>query len=474
MNDLILDSEIKGIIDKKLSSLNKQSITIGTGITSSHMGDERNLREYLLANEVNSYIQLKGYNTFFYLADDSLDPLNFRQLRIAVKKDERLINKYISYCGTPISLIPDPYECHSSYSQHFKKEILKRFMAVGLNPTLVNIANYYDNGQYDFAKEIIFSRFNEVQQYLNKKFPNYTMKKIFYALCKNCAKIDQTTIRVAENKIHTTCKNCNASFSESYNAIKGKFSWKIDCAIKWNIFQTDFEPFNKAYLDPITGSYFIAKEVSLKFFNGNYPEILKYGQVLIKKDLSYQILPSIPIKLLRYLFLKDRRKDLYITKQKLIQIAKDLKIRDGKSYLDFVKSNVPESILSCYLPNENYKQNDLLLRGLHFSECILNLYPFPRVFNEYEIKNFKKQDLNKIADLFEWVIAERVHNNHNLENFKKDVNIYLKNKKIKSSHLFPKIRALLHEPSGAPISRNLYALPISFIANCIKVIKTNE
>lgn len=474
MNDLILDNEIKKIIDRKLSSLNNQFITIGTGIASSHLGDERNLREYILASEVNSYIQFKGYNTFFYLADDSLDPLNFRQLRVAVKKDARLINKYVSYCGIPISLIPDPYECHLSYSKHFQEEILKRFITVGVNPTLVDIASYYNNGQYDFAKEIIFSRFNELQQYLKKNFPYYNMRKIFYALCKNCTKIDQTNIKVRKNKIHTSCESCNTSFSESFSAIKGKFSWKIDCAIKWNIFQTNFEPFNKAYLDPIVGSYIIAKEVSLKFFNGIYPQILEYGQILMKKELSYQILPSIPMELLRYIFLKDRKKDRHITKQKLIQMASDFKILDGKSYLQFVKSDIPSLILSYNLLNDGYNQSDLLLRGLHFSEYILNRYPLPKVPDQYEVKNFKKQDLNKITDFFEWAMVERMHNNHNLEIFKKNMNIYLRNKKIRSSYLFPIIRALLHESPGVPISRNLYTLPPSFIANYIRILKTNE
>ena len=66
-------------------------VTIATGATCAYLGDERNLREFLIADETARHLRAAGHAVFSLLIDDSLDPLNFRQLRVAVDKDPALI-----------------------------------------------------------------------------------------------------------------------------------------------------------------------------------------------------------------------------------------------------------------------------------------------------------------------------------------------------------------------------------------------
>ena len=146
MINSFIDDELKTILEKRISSLSKKYITVGTGITSSHLGDERNLREFIIADETVKYLRSQGYNTLFLLNDDSYDPLNFRQLRVAVNKDEMLIEKYKKYCGMPLTLIPDPYECHASYSAHFQNEILNRLSSLDVNVCIVDSSASYESG----------------------------------------------------------------------------------------------------------------------------------------------------------------------------------------------------------------------------------------------------------------------------------------------------------------------------------------
>src|SRR3970040_1725875 len=94
---------------------------IATGFTTALLGDERTLREFIIGDYVREKLERKGENVVLYLINDNYDPLNYRQLRIGVNKDEKLLKKFERYCGRPISEIPDPFDCHKNYSQHFSQ-----------------------------------------------------------------------------------------------------------------------------------------------------------------------------------------------------------------------------------------------------------------------------------------------------------------------------------------------------------------
>jgi lysyl-tRNA synthetase class I len=80
------------------------------------LGDERLLREFFVGDMKAKELSDSGSNAILYLINDSYDALNERQLRIALNKDERLIEKFKPYCGRPIAEIPDPYGCCASYA----------------------------------------------------------------------------------------------------------------------------------------------------------------------------------------------------------------------------------------------------------------------------------------------------------------------------------------------------------------------
>src|SRR3712207_2857859 len=99
---------------------NQERVTLATGATCAYLGDERNLREFLVADELARVLRKAGHTVVFFLIDDSLEPLNFRQLRVAVNKDEWLLERYGHWCGKPIAHLSDPWNCHESYADHFE------------------------------------------------------------------------------------------------------------------------------------------------------------------------------------------------------------------------------------------------------------------------------------------------------------------------------------------------------------------
>src|SRR3989344_7370669 len=208
--DKFIDSELKEILEEREKKVPSKIITVSAGTTSSGLGDERNLRELLLADTIVKSLREEGKNVFLYLFDDSFDPLTPPKLKIGVNKDKELIKKFEKYYGTPIKLVPDPYKCHSNYSSHFQEQIIERFHNLGIFPTVIDAWSLYQYGQYDFAKEIIFKNYSNIPKILKKHFPNYTMKQIFWILCPKCKKIDNTKIlKVEKGIVLARCDKCH-------------------------------------------------------------------------------------------------------------------------------------------------------------------------------------------------------------------------------------------------------------------------
>ena len=90
-------------------SARKTPYIIATGFTTAFLGDERVLREFIIGDMIKRALDRKGRNTVLYLINDSYDPLNYRQLRIGVNKDEKLLRCFEPYCGRPNFGGPRPF-----------------------------------------------------------------------------------------------------------------------------------------------------------------------------------------------------------------------------------------------------------------------------------------------------------------------------------------------------------------------------
>lgn len=473
MTTSVIDSELEAVIQKRIPVLRSKIIVVGSGITSSHLGDERNLREFLIANSVGNYLREKGKNTLFLLFDDSYDLLNFKQLRVAVNKDEKLIKKFEKYCGMPLKLIPDPYNCHLNYSSHYQTEILKRFYSLDMYPNIIDTYSSYESGLYDFAKEIVFTRYTEIEKFLKIEFPKYTMKKIFWPVCPKCSKMEGVNMEgIKRGKISINCTECKTKTTDSWKNTKGKFSWKIDAAVKWNVFKTDFEAFSKAYLDPDVGSYFIAKKLSEKFFGGYYPEIIHYGQILMDKSLSYKLFASLPKEVFQTIFLTHRKKDIILSEAKIIQFARDYKIDERFSYHDYVVSKLPYDLFESLHGNKvDPKHKKFMDHGIEFALHFLKRELYPKQPKKEKVKAIDRGTLLQIKRVIEWVISYKVeYVDDSLKLFSHNIDDFFVKSKMQKLELFPVIRELLSQEHSLPMNNILYFVPNTFLYGCLLII----
>src|SRR3989338_6255126 len=475
MADKFISRELIDTLAEREKKISSKIITVAAGTTSSGLGDERNLREFLLADNIVKYFREKGKNVFFYLFDDSFDPLTHSQLKVGVKKDRKLIKKFEKYYGTPVKLIPDPYECHNNYSIHFQEEIVTRLHNLEIFPTLIDVWSLYRHGHYNMAKEIVFNNYYKIHKVLNRHFPKYTMKQIFWPLCPKCNKIDNTRVlKVEKGQVLARCDHCRKRIIASWKKIKGKFSWKIDNAIKWNLFKPDFEPYMDAYLDPVAGSYLIAKVLSEEFFGGYFPKAIKIGKTNIDRELSFSLLPTCPRPVMDTLLLANRiTRDIVISEKRVISAAKNTLIEVDLSYYDYVRIRLPYDTVDFTMGKLNNEEIISLINfGREFSKKFLGRNLQPQLPSAVELKNIE-QKLKKqhIIPLINWVIEYKVkHSNSGHDKFLKALNGYLGDHKISRPNLFPVIRQIVSVEESIPLSRLFFFSPIGFLHDFLAIL----
>ncbi|HVL40013.1 MAG TPA: hypothetical protein VM328_11540 [Fimbriimonadaceae bacterium] len=347
-------------------------VTLATGTTCALLGDERTLREFLVADQTARLLRQEGHTVFSLLIDDSYDPLNYRQLRVAVDKDEDLLAQYEQYCGMPIAHVPDPFGCHESLAAHFEDALLARLNALGAQPTIVSTANLYERGLYRPHVHEVLQRLDEVRNLLAQKFPKYNPQKLAWAVCPKCGYIDSTDIeRVGKNELRLMCTRCQRSLELPLAEAQVKLNWKLDCALRWKLFNIDAEPFNKAYLEPQAGAFTVAQELSRSLFGGHEVLPLPYGLVTIEKELSYRLLETLPGQMLRSLLTERPTADIRLTRERVLLEASRYKAYDDTSYLDVIKQLLPVWLLT---PEKlNQRQRELLTHGMAFSRFFLGL-----------------------------------------------------------------------------------------------------
>jgi lysyl-tRNA synthetase class 1 len=218
-------------------------------------------------------MQERGENGVLYVFNDTLDPLNARQLRVGVNKDPELTRQFEPFCGRPICDIPDPYDCHESYSDHFKHALVDRLDRLGIHPTVVDVHRAYQLGQYAPYVATTFERYHEIQDHIAAECDSYTLRNLYRVQCPQCSCIDATEITAAAaTAVAFQCKRCGLETRQQPASLRGKLSWKLDCAARWNLYRIDTEVFSAHLAEGRSCGL-----VDLPAFYGNHIPSVKYA-----------------------------------------------------------------------------------------------------------------------------------------------------------------------------------------------------
>ncbi len=320
-------------------------VVVATGFTTSFVGDERTLREFVVGDHLRRCLLDRGENAALYLVNDTCDSLLPRQLRLGVAKDDRLIQKLTPFCGRPVAEVPDPWECHPSFAEHHCQHLLQRLHALDIHPVVIDTYLAYKAGHYAPYIATTFANYEQMREMLSTRFPELATRRLFRPQCPSCLCLDATEIQMLEGtEVAFSCARCSIVTRRDVADLPGKLGWKLDCAARWNILGIDVETFSKHHMDGL-GTYEVARFVSETFFGGRVPKPCKYGHVRITRELSGRLLETLPPQVLKAMLLRHIGRDLDLTRAHVEGFCRSHVIRTGRTFLDYVRQDVPSEAL---------------------------------------------------------------------------------------------------------------------------------
>jgi len=249
---------------------------VATGITPSgdiHVG---NLREIIIADAVHSaFVDMDVEAKLIYVAD-TFDPLRRRY--------SFLPEEYEAHVGKPLSEIPDPEGCHSSYADHFLQPFLDSLDKLGVKIEIFKADEMYKSGMYvDVIKEAI-SRKEDLSRIIEEVSGRQVPEEWtpFNPLCDACGRITTAIAReydLYKQEIYYECKCGNKGVASFKGG--GKLAWRVDWAARWKILGVTIEPFGKDHAAP-GGSFDTGKRISSEIYNYESPYPIPFEHILLK------------------------------------------------------------------------------------------------------------------------------------------------------------------------------------------------
>lgn len=255
-----------------------------------------------------------------WVAED-MDPLR--------KLPEGVPASYEQYIGAPVTDIPDPWGCHSSYAEHHVSkyfETLDKF--VSLRMQKFSMREEYKLGKFNPYIKKLMKAVEELVKIQN----SYREAKLSAAtwspwspICSNCGKIitprvtevrdGRVMYRCSDYAFETrTAKGCGHEGENDPLKGEGKLMWKSEWAAQWSRWRVAAEGAGKEYHVP-GSAFWINAEICERVLRYPAPVPIFYEHLIINgQKMSASVgnviypaewLERAPAELLRLLFLKD-------------------------------------------------------------------------------------------------------------------------------------------------------------------------
>ena len=214
-----------------------------------------------------------------------LDALGTKSELIAYSDDRDGLRKipvgvpsdYERYLGMPVTDIPDPWKCHSSYGEHMSQLLLEALEMLELEFTFISATQAYKSGLLDKSIDVLLRNYEKVDQIIREEVGS--SKPLgwihYWPVCERCGRIYTTRVTKVlpeEGKVLYVCdqefkgiKGCGYNGEASYRRGTGKLAWMGgEFAARWAALGISFEPHGKDITDSFRVNARICKEI-LKF-----------------------------------------------------------------------------------------------------------------------------------------------------------------------------------------------------------------
>jgi lysyl-tRNA synthetase class 1 len=276
-------------------------VTESSGVSPSgrvHLG---NMREFLTVHFVADELRRRGVPVRHLHVWDDYD--RFRKVPAGVDPS------YADYIGRPLSGVPDPWDCHASWAEHFKEPLLDALHAMGIEMEEVSQTERYTSGYYREQVLLAVRHRHDIEavlaRYRTKKTAPDTLSDQeaaaladsvadeedpagatelerfpYKPYCRTCRR-DTTTVTAYDDATTDLSYTCDRGHSHTTNLAtqdEGKLAWKVDWPMRWAFEHVDFEPAGMDHATP-GSSFTVGHELVEKVFGMPRPAWFGYGFV---------------------------------------------------------------------------------------------------------------------------------------------------------------------------------------------------
>jgi lysyl-tRNA synthetase class 1 len=272
----------KDVIERR----GEEKHVVATGITPSgdiHVG---NLREIIVGSAVHSALVDRGVPAKLIYIADTFDPLRRRYAFLPPE--------YEMHVGKPLSEIPDPEGCHSSYADHFLHPFLNSLVDMDIKLEVLRADEMYKSGLYvETIKEAFLG-----SEDLSKIIADISGRQVpeewtpFNPLCDACGRITTAIVTgydITKEEVYYECK-CGKNGVASFTG-GGKLAWRVDWAARWKILGVTIEPFGKDHAAP-GGSFDTGKRISAEVYHYEAPYPIPFEHILLKMEAKVTAMSS--------------------------------------------------------------------------------------------------------------------------------------------------------------------------------------
>ena len=284
----VLEREEK--LGRKLEVLRTESGLGASGIP--HVGS---LGDVIRAYGVKLALETQSRKSEFIAFSDDLDGLR--------KVPAGMPDSLKKYLGHPVSSIPDPYNCHTSYAVHMNSLLRDGMDKCGVVYNFHSATEDYKNGVFNEQIRKILNAADSIGKIVKEEVgqEKYTTILPYFPVCGSCGKI--YTTRALEfdpttDKVTYSCEggevkgqaleSCGYRGEVDVKDGHGKLPWKAEFAARWDALKIGFEAHGKELMDSVRVNDRVCEEI-LGYpapFHVRYELFLDKGGEKISKSKS--------------------------------------------------------------------------------------------------------------------------------------------------------------------------------------------
>ena len=167
------------------------------------------------------------------------------------------------HLGKPLHAIPDPFGCCDSFSGHNNAKLRDFLDAYDFDYEFKSSTDAYVAGELDAGLSLLLHKVDDVLDVIlpTMREENRDGWSPFFPICEACGSINATRVtgyHPESDSVSYTCdrqdkgySGCGHSATSSILGGRAKVGWKVDWALRWFVYDVDYEMSGKDLIDSV-------------------------------------------------------------------------------------------------------------------------------------------------------------------------------------------------------------------------------